>query len=531
MSLLAELEARIAGMKPEDRAQLEDMVAGELAKPFLPNPGPQTDAYHCKADILLYGGAAGGGKSGLILGLASTEHHSSLILRRETTQLDGLLEDCRRMVGADDAWRFNGSAPATWRNFKDGRTITFGGMKDAGDWEKFAGRARDFMGFDEAPAFTEEQVASLIAWLRSTRPGQRCRVVLGANPPRTAEGLWILKWFAPWLDPMFENPARSGELRWRVVVGSEIVWVDGPEKVWIDGVEYTPQSLTFIPSRVSDNPYLEGTGYIERLQNMPEHLRKQLLDGDFMAGRGDQDRQVIPAAWVDAAMARWTPPDGKRMMVIFCDVAQGGKDASTTVSLHEDWVFGQIDAKPGAETQDGPSIVSMITQRRRDGAIIGIDCTGGWGGSAADHFRTHNQIEVARVVSSKGSDLRDPHTGYGYRNVRSEMWWEFRIALDPSTTTTGQAAISLPPSPKLKAQLCAPTYTDHGGKILIESKDDIRDRLGSSTDEADAVIGAWKLRSRALTAQKAANSKYPTSYLKSAPGRTSARYPTSYKAR
>lgn len=528
MSLLAELERRLTVMPAEDRAKLEAMVAGELAKPFLPNPGPQTDAYHCKADILLYGGAAGGGKSGLILGLAATEHHSSLILRRETTQLDGLLEDCKKMVGRDDAWRFNGSAPATWRNFKDGRTIAFGGMKEPGDWEKFAGRARDFIGFDEAPAFTEEQVSSLIAWLRTTRPGQRCRVVLGANPPRTAEGLWVLKWFAPWLDPLFPNPAKPGELRWRIVVGDEFRWVDGPEPVYIDNILYTPQSLTFIPSRVADNPYLEGTGYVERLQNMPEHLRKQLLDGDFMAGRGDQDNQVIPAAWVDAAMARWVAPVSKRMLVIFADVAQGGADKSTTAALHEDWIFDKIESRPGSETKDGPSIVTMVTQRRRDNAAIGIDCTGGWGGSAADHFKTHNNISVSRVVSSKKSDLKDNHTGYAYRNVRSEMWWEFRIALDPSLRKPGEPPVSLPPSQTLRAQLCAPTFTDQGGTILIESKDDIRARLGSSTDEADAIIGAWKLRSVGLSAQKAAAAKYPTTYLKPAAGRNT-RFQTNYK--
>jgi hypothetical protein len=519
VSLLAELEAKIRGMNPDDRAQLERLAASELARPFLPNPGPQTMAHASKADILLYGGAAGGGKSFLMLGAAASDHSRALILRRQTVELDGLIADSKTMLrgrgtynGQDLEWTLDGD-----------KSIKFGGCKEPDDWAKYAGRARDFIGFDEAADFLEVQVQSLIGWLRSTKDGQRCRVILATNPPRSSDGLWLIKWFAPWLDPMHNKPAAPGELRWRILVRGEFIWTDGPEPVEIDGETYTPQSLTFVPALLADNPYLTTTGYRERVQNLPEPLRSQLLHGDFLAGREDADNQVIPSEWVEAAQARWRKPVGKRMMVIACDVAQGGPDKSTVATLHEGWVFDELRAKPGAETQDGPSIVSMIMTARRDEAVIGIDCTGGWGGSARDHLRTHNKIEAVGVVSSQGSDKRDPHSGYEYRNLRSEMWWEFRRALDP----TSDDPVSLPPGSTLKAQLCAPTWRDQGGKILIESKDDIRKRLGSSTDEADAVIMAWNLRSRALSAYAAANKRYPTTYLK--PSGAAKRYQTSYK--
>jgi hypothetical protein len=67
-------------------------------------------------------------------------------------------------------------------------------------------------------------------------------------------------------------------------------------------------SRTFIPSRVSDNPYLMGTGYMTQLQSLPEPLRSQMLYGDFHAGVQDDPWQVIPTAWVEAAMARWKRP-------------------------------------------------------------------------------------------------------------------------------------------------------------------------------------------------------------------------------
>jgi hypothetical protein len=61
-------------------------------------------------------------------------------------------------------------------------------LNEPDDWRKYAGIARDFYGFDEAAEFLEEQVASLTGWLRSTKPGQRCRVILASNPPCGGDG-------------------------------------------------------------------------------------------------------------------------------------------------------------------------------------------------------------------------------------------------------------------------------------------------------------------------------------------------------
>ena len=92
--------------------------------------------------------------------------------------------------------------------------------------------------------------------------------------------------------------------------------IDGTETETPDGTPFmhggdfiTPMSRTFIPSRVSDNPYLMGTGYMTTLQSLPEPLRAQMLYGDFNAGVEDDPWQVIPSAWVEAAQARWKRPE------------------------------------------------------------------------------------------------------------------------------------------------------------------------------------------------------------------------------
>ena len=81
-----------------------------------------------------------------------------------------------------------------------------------------------------------------------------------------------------------------------------------------------------------------------------------------------------------------------------------------------------------------------------------------------------------------------------YANMRSDLWWSFREALDPEN----REEVALPPDRRLAAQLAAPTWKLRGDAILIESKDDLRKRLGTSTDDADAVILAWHQRGSAI---------------------------------
>ena len=83
-SALDELIGRLDTMPEKERvAVTEDALAVTSGMKWIPNPGPQTDAYFSAADVLLYGGQAGGGKTDLIAGLAPMEHKRSLIMRRQ----------------------------------------------------------------------------------------------------------------------------------------------------------------------------------------------------------------------------------------------------------------------------------------------------------------------------------------------------------------------------------------------------------------------------------------------------------------
>jgi hypothetical protein len=93
VSLLDEVAAKIGTLSADQKRDLIEKVSPVKAKMrFVPLPGPQTEAYLSEADVLLYGGQAGGGKSFLLMGLSSQEHQRSIIFRRESSQTDGLEE-------------------------------------------------------------------------------------------------------------------------------------------------------------------------------------------------------------------------------------------------------------------------------------------------------------------------------------------------------------------------------------------------------------------------------------------------------
>jgi len=510
MGALDEILSKLEAMPDKQRREVTRQVMDMTKKMrWVPNPGPQTEAYMSEADVMLYGGQAGGGKTHLELGWAVNQADSGIIFRRERTQTDGLEKEGKKIIG--DAASFNGQdLEWTW---PDGKTLKLGGMKDPDSWQDHAGRERDYMAFDEGGEFLESQVASIIAWLRAA-PGKRTRVVIGSNPPRTTDGLWLLRWFAPWLDDKFPNPATPGELRWAVYVTADgegkMVWVDGPGTYDIDGEQYTAKSYTFIPASLTDNPYRNTPEYRAQLQSLPEPLRSQLLYGKFTAGLKDAANQCIPTDWVRAAMARWkeTPPMGVPMCSIGVDCSGGGDDPMVIAPRYDGW-FAQFVKVPGKQIpqeKSGAFAAGMVLAERRDNALIVVDMGGGYGGSLYEHLKD-NEIETVAYKGAEGTTRRSKDGKLKFTNKRSAAYWGFREALDPGQP--GGSPIALPPDQRLLAGLTAPTFevTPQGIKVEPKVKHDtkgkvtggVKAKLGFSPDEADAVVMGWFEGPREIT--------------------------------
>lgn len=463
---------------------------------------PQRLAHDSQADILLYGGAAGGGKTDLIVGLALTQHRRSIVFRREHKQLSGLVERVMQVRRTRDG--YNGQENR-W-NLPDGRLIRLGGMQHPGDEQAYQGQPFDLMAFDELTQFQEQQFRYVLTWNRSTDPTQRCRVVGATNPPTTAEGEWVIRFWAPWLDDQHPNPALPGELRWFVSTEDGDREVEGPDPVLIDGEEITPRSRTFIPSSVEDNPFLMSTGYKATLQSLPEPLRSQMLRGDFTAGREDDPWQVIPTGWVRAAQDRWKPEKPKLpMSSLGVDVAMGGGDNTVLLARYGDW-FAEPFVKSGRETPDSGTTAGLVVAMVRDGAAACIDVVGP-GGEVYGHLNGQG-MNVVALNGAKPSTERSVDGKLGFVNLRAQLYWRMREALDPMA----EYPLALPPSASLRADLCAARWKMTPRGIQVEAKPDIIKRLGRSPDYGDAAVYALfdapSVRKKNMARPARANSSY-----------------------
>jgi len=498
MSLsLDDIIARLNSLPEDERKEVVKLADKATAgMVWIPNPGPQTEAYDCPADQLLYGGEAGGGKTDLLLGLASQEHERSLLLRRINKDVSWLVDRMAQILetrngynGQDDRW-----------TMPSGKVIDFSGCQHPGDEQRNKGRPKDFIGFDEASDFLESQVEFIIGWLRTTKKGQRCRIVFATNPPTSVEGEWIVRWFAPWVDPAHPlYPYPMGKLLYCCRgVDDQWMWFEEPGEKDINGTLRPTISRTFIRSGLGDNPDLANTSYRTQLEQMPEELRKRYLKGDFTAGASDDEFQVIPTDWIRAAQDRWKDGDGERMEAVGIDVAQGGSDCTVMAprwkgkSVHH-WV-DKLRKWKGSETPDGATVAGLFIQLQRHAAQANIDMGGGYGGST---FEKLNEAEISTFgfVPSEGATGRTSDGKLGFKNKRAEATWRLRELLSPES----QEKVALPPDAQLRADLASYRWKLlSGGIIQVESKEDIRKRIGRSPDDGDAVIIAMATGARRM---------------------------------
>lgn len=505
---ISDMEAVIRAMPAGDRKLLEEIAQRDYAN-WRPLPGPQSEAYYSTADVIGYGGAAGGGKTDLMCGLSLCRHRRALIARKDGQQLFGIRERLGDILGTNDGW--NGQ-DRVWRHPKG--VIELRGVPHLGDEKKMQGRPHGLKGFDEATEMLEAQVRFIMGWMRSEDEAVRPQALLTFNPPTTIEGRWIIKYFAPWLDKKHPNRAEPGELRlFTTIAGEDIETEDdrpfvlfGGEQVFdFDPADFSPEEIvepksrTFIPSKVSDNPYYMRTGYIATVQAMPEPLRSQMLYGDFEAGMEDDKWQVIPTAWIEAAMDRWQSRARKGQMdSMGVDPAMGGSDKFVIARRHGTW-FDDLLVIPGKDVPDGPTGAGLCIAARRDQAPIHIDVIG-WGSSTYD-FLNSNDVHAVKINGASKSFEVSRDAGMRFANLRAELVWRMREALDPAA----KDPLALPDDADLLADLAAYRYKVTTLGILIGSKEDMIKEIGRSPDKGDAACYALVSTMKRATLQEQFN--------------------------
>lgn len=498
MSQLDDLIARIQGLPAKELAALEaDAMQETAGMIWIPNPGPQTDAYFCEADELFYGGKPGGGKTDLGVGLSLTSHKRTLFLRRQREEAKEIGDRLFEALGTRDGWNGQDLKLRT----KDGRTIDVGGCNLETDKQKYKGIPHDLKFFDEISDFTESQFRFITIWTRSSTPGQRCRVVATGNPPTTTEGLWVIKYWAPWLDPTHPNPAKPGELRWYLGSedGDKEVDGPGPHPVEMGGKVrmIRAKSRTFIPSELDDNPFLKDTNYISTLAGLTGQAREAYFHGKFDTAMQANPAQVIPTAWVMQAKSRWSPrkPDGVPMCAIGADPTGGGDDECVLAPRYDGW-YAELIAKKGKELPLGSDVAGFILAHRKNEADVILDMGGGYGGGPYERLKENGVL----VIPYQGYHATKKRTDGGklaFANVRSAAYWTFREALDPDQE--GGSPIALPDDPQLMSDLTAVEFRVTSRGLQVTPKEDLVKKLGRSTGRGDAVVMAWYGGTKGIT--------------------------------
>lgn len=218
---------------------------------------------------------------------------------------------------------------------------------------------------------------------------------------------------------------------------------------------------------------------------------------------------IIPLGWVEAAMVRWENwrdagrpvlPVNERH-VLGVDVADQGEDR-TCIAFREGHIVHEIRKYHHADTMETVGHVKAAMSAR-PGSLAIVDSIG-IGAGVLSRLREQKIRALGFVASGSAKGIKDRTNEFGFQNVRAAAWWRMRELLDPSQP--GGSNIMLPRSEILQADLTVPQWkVMSGGLIKVESKDDIRKRLGRSTDEGDSVVMSfWQGRGTVDTTQQGA---------------------------
>ncbi len=283
------------------KAQIEQ-IAKDNNVVFKPNAGPQSSFLAASEREVLYGGAAGGGKSFAMLAdpmrYMGHPQFSGLLLRHTTEELRELIWKSQELyprIYPGIKWserKMQWQAPS-------GARLWFSYLDRDEDVLRYQGLSFSWVGFDELT-----QWSTPFAWnymrsrLRSTAPDLPTYMRATTNPGGPGH-VWVKK--------MFIDPSPAGRAFWATDIdtGDTLSYPKGHSK------EGQPLfKRRFIPAMLSDNPYLaEGGDYETMLLSLPEHQRKQLLEGNWDVAEGaafpEFNRRIhvikhehIPGNWV-----------------------------------------------------------------------------------------------------------------------------------------------------------------------------------------------------------------------------------------
>jgi hypothetical protein len=496
------IESIIEKLSPRDIKTLRAMIDAYVVS-WRPESKPQELAYYSKADVIGFGGAAGGGKTSLLCGLALAPWHKQIeVIRKEAKQTDAIRQEIAGIL------RDSGKS---FKNPKHGniewgeKVISFSSMKDPDSHLKAQGIAKDFKAFDEVTSIPRHQVEWSMNWNRSADPDVRCQTLMTFNPPVNPEGRWVLSYFAPWIDPLRTKKAESGEVLYIatinqldrvldkpdpfVIYNGDIVYDFDPEDFKKEEI-VTPRTRTFIQSKITDNKFLMGTSYFAAMQNMADSPEKQaLFYGDMSSCLQDGAMQLFKTDWIKEAFKRYEelPKKERRQTQIGVDVAWGGRDKTAISQRFEGNVFTKIQTFSFRGGSIGKTIAEQVMQTRKHNSTICVDVLG-VGASPYDFLLQEGLAPYQELIP-----VRVSQKSYAtYQNfapialVRDELHYNLAWMLNPANNT----GIAIEQDPDLMAEMEAVEYYVESTSAKVSSRDDMIKKIGRSPDKLSALLMA-----------------------------------------
>lgn len=275
----------------KQKEQKEAATAGDATKAqnpdvtvLGPQAGPQTAFLSSPADIVFYGGSAGGGKTyGLLLDplrYVQYPKFGAVIFRRTYPEIKnegGLWDESTNLylpLGARPK-----ETDLSW-TFPSGCVISFAHLQHEKNIYSWQGAQVPYIGFDEVTHFTPRQFWYLLSRQRNVA-GIPNLVRATCNPDPDSFVRNIIDW---WIDQNgFAIPERSGVIRWFVRISDTLVWGDTKEELEERYPQIPPRSFTFISAKLSDNQVLmqKDPGYLATLMSLPLVDKARLLDGNW----------------------------------------------------------------------------------------------------------------------------------------------------------------------------------------------------------------------------------------------------------
>ena len=308
-----------------------------------PNPGAQEKFLSSSADIVIYGGARGGGKSWALLLEAlrycNIPGFTAVIFRRTFPQVSaqgGLWDKSNEIFPLVNA--IANKSNFKW-TFNSGANCSFAHMKDEQHKFNWQGAEICYLGFDELTHFTKSQFLFMFGSNRSTC-GVKPFIRGTCNPDATS---WVKDLITPWLDvDGYCKSELSGIKKYFIIEGNDFVFVDS-DYVTQDGLK--PKSISYISADIWDNPKLLNLNpdYLTSLRSLPLVERERFLG---IRGRGGnwnikaEAGKVFQSHWfIKVPMIQLQPGD---KAVRFWDFA-----ASHSTVKRADFTVGVLMIKRG----------------------------------------------------------------------------------------------------------------------------------------------------------------------------------------